>query len=437
MEIIKSLHDIPEIEIYGCDTDPLNVGSCWAKESFLAPPLSDKNFWPFLEKIVEKKKINLIYPTHDWFLHPFAKKKKISVARFMVPDEETVRITRSKELTYEYFKNIIPVPKVYKLRDVRKKDYPLFIKPEAGRGSERAFKIENKRGLQGLYRAIEKPILMAYLPGKEYTVDCICNLEGKLLVASIRERIKIIRGISAIAKIVENESIQKMAQKITENLKIKGSWFFQVRENKEGLPTLLEINTRIGGTLSLTRVAGVNIPYLAVLIFSGQKINRVPPPKVGITVTRYLNEEYLCPDFKNIRCIAWDLDDTLWYGRCLEDKIKPKPEIDYVLKELKKKGFILSVVSKSPHLIGLDKNKIKVVMRNNGISPEVFSEIIINDKRRSENLRRLTKKFKIRLNQIIYVDDSFTEREEVRKNSYGVWVFDSQFANELLNLHKG
>lgn len=295
VEIIKSLKDIPRVELFGLDTDPLNVGFCWVgpDNRTLAPPLASSEFFPFLEGFVRGKEIDIIYPTHDFFLLPFAECQQIGGARCIVPNAEAVRITRSKGLTYEYFKGIIRVPKVYEPGKVSGEDYPVFIKPKVGRGSEEAFRVESEKELEVLYSKIDDPVLMEYLPGKEYTVDCLCDLDGQLLVAVVRERIKIIRGISAIARVVENPEVQEMAAKIAQNLKLPGSWFFQAREDREGIPTLLEINARIGGTASLTRTAGVNIPWLTIRIFEGEKIREVPPPKIDLVVTRYFAEKYL------------------------------------------------------------------------------------------------------------------------------------------------
>ena len=87
-------------------------------------------------------------------------------------------------------------------------------------------------------------------------------------------------------------------------------------------------------------------------------------------------------------------------------------------------------------MIGLSENQIKEVIRHNGISPEVFSGIIINDRKKPDNLKKLAQKLKIKSNQIIYIDDSFSEREEVKWNMPDIWTFDSQFANELMNFKK-
>lgn len=432
VEIIKSLKNIPQVELYGCDTDLLNVGSCFVKESAIVPSLFDSRFDSSLEKLVKKWNIDLIYPTHDWFMTHFAEKSYIGKAKCMVPGEKEVAITLSKERTYEYFRKVLKIPKIYKINNIKNGNFPLFIKPKKGRGSEHAFKINNKTDLKYLYNIIEDPIIIEYLPGREYTVDCLCDMSGQLLSAVPRERIKILRGISAIAKTVQNDAIQEMALKISNNLKLPGSWFFQCKENAKGVPVLIEINSRIGGTLSLSRIAGVNIPWLSVLTYMNEKIEDVFPYRKDIIVTRYLKEKYISRDFDRVRCIIWDLDDTLWHGRMLEDNIELIPEIPYILQELKNKGFILSVISRNPHLSKMRNSQIIKILKKNNI-PDVFFHIIINNKPKSENIKVLCRKMKLKYNEIIYVDDSFSEKKEIISKLPDIWCFDSNCAEELLN----
>lgn len=434
LEICKSLADDPDLEIFGADTDPLNAGFCLLQHSVLTPSIEDKEFFTFLEKFIESKGIDLVFPTHDWFLMPFAERKKIGRADLVVPDIHTVGITGSKELTYRFLKDSIPVPKVYPTSDIPlSREFPLFVKPKRGRGSIQAFKVDNEAQLNLYLSVVEGPLLMEYLPGREYTVDCLCDLAGRLLVVSIRERIKIKGGISMIARIVENQEIQETAERIAEKLRFKGGWFFQVREDKSGVPRLLEINVRIAGTMCLSRMAGVNIPLLTAWLFLGKQIRYVPPPLTNMGVTRHLTEEYLWGNMRDIKCIIWDLDDTLWYGRLCEDEVRLKPHIICVLKELSERDLVLCAVSRNPHMVGIGRKKIVQLLKNTGID-DVFACIRVNDRPKSENIKEIASAMRVRLNQILYIDDAFSEREEVRQKASGVQVLDASNYRELLRI---
>lgn len=112
---------------------------------------------------------------------------------------------------------------------------------------------------------------------------------------------------------------------------------------------------------------------------------------------------------KKIKCVAWDLDNTLWNGVLIEGKISLNKEIVKIIKELDSKGIVNSIVSKN----NFDEayNKIKYY----GLD-EYFVMPHINWIPKSVNIKDLAKKMNIGIDTIAFVDDSPFELEEVREN---------------------
>mgnify|MGYP003377679593 FL=1 len=53
---------------------------------------------------------------------------------------------------------------------------------------------------------------------------------------------------------------------------------------------------------------------------------------------------------KKIKCLVWDLDNTLWNGTLLEnDDVKLKDGIKDIIKELDRRGILLSIASKNEY----------------------------------------------------------------------------------------
>ncbi len=53
-------------------------------------------------------------------------------------------------------------------------------------------------------------------------------------------------------------------------------------------------------------------------------------------------------DTRKIKCVVWDLDNTLWKGTLVEgDEVALHPGIEELLKYLDQRGILLSVVSKN------------------------------------------------------------------------------------------
>jgi len=290
---IKMLKRDKKIRVISADADRLSPGLYLSHKGYVVPRFNDSGFFPSVMKIIEKEKINLIIPALDTILLDFSEKKKeferIGV-KVMVSSPETIMITRDKWKTYNALKGIVPVPRSF----LRKKDididFPLFIKPRHGSGSNFAYRVDSKEELDFFYKRIDKPIIQEYLGGKEYTVDCLADTEGKLIIAVPRERISTKAGISVKGKIVKNDQLEEMAKKISRRLNFSGPFFFQAKENDEGVPHLTEINARISGSMSFSSSAGPNLHVMAVKIFMGERITTKPKIKYGTYFTRYFEE---------------------------------------------------------------------------------------------------------------------------------------------------
>ena len=84
-------------------------------------------------------------------------------------------------------------------------------------------------------------LILEYLPGREYTIDCFTNRHGKLHFCNrARQRIRISNGISVSSKTVNNPKFIELAEKINKVLSFQGVWFFQVKENTDGEFVLME-----------------------------------------------------------------------------------------------------------------------------------------------------------------------------------------------------
>jgi len=292
---IKALKQDKTIKIISADVNKLAPGLFLSHKGYIIPPFDNRMFYSKLGKIIERENIDVIIPALDTILQEFSKRKKEFEnmgTKVLVSEPKTIEITRDKWKTYNELEKVIPVPKSFiKIEDINI-DYPLFIKPRSGSGSQWAYKVNSKKELDFFYDWIENPIIQEYLEGKEYTIDCLADMDGNLLLSIPRERIETKSGISIKGQIIRNEELKKMAKKVAQKLKFCGLFFFQAKEDKEGVPKLTEINARIAGTMCLSSFSGANIHSLAVRSCMGEKIE-IPTVKNGLYITRYWEEIYL------------------------------------------------------------------------------------------------------------------------------------------------
>ncbi|MEO0037579.1 MAG: hypothetical protein RIQ59_790, partial [Bacteroidota bacterium] len=272
------------------------------------PFVTDLDFIKSLKKIVSHNKIDAIYPATDLVLHVLKKNENELGCRIISSSLETTDICLSKSKTYEILKDIIQVPFVFSNLELINQ-YPVFLKPDVGYGSRGVLKAENEVEVKNHIIKYPNTIILEYLPGKEYTVDCFTNYLGELLFVGQRERKRITNGISVnTSSLPLNDLVKRIAVKINSTLEFNGAWFFQLKENYKGELVLLEIASRIAGSSSVYRMKGINFAILSLFNEFEQNVNIIEN-NFEIELDRALENKYQLNI--NFNHIYVDLDDTL------------------------------------------------------------------------------------------------------------------------------
>ncbi len=295
---IKSIRDLGQKHVItAIDCDALSVGFYLADRSYRVPFSVEDKFWPQVLKIIRKEKIDLILPTGDADIVHFSKNKKmlekLGVTVFM-SDFKSINYCQDKLKFYikgkkseisEYF------PKTSTNHtDI---DFPILCKPRKGSGSrgiklwESVDDVEDLSLIQNLHIS-DDYLFQEHLPGTEYTIDVLCDLNSNPLSIIPRERLQIKAGISSKGKIIKNEIIEEACKKICKLFEVKGPVCIQMKDDVNGIPKFVEMNPRLGGGTYFTTLSGVNFIEIILQIMKGEK------PKVNnhnlITVLRFYNE---------------------------------------------------------------------------------------------------------------------------------------------------
>jgi carbamoylphosphate synthase large subunit len=137
-----------------------------------------------------------------------------------------------------------------------------------------------RRGLAQLGE-FKKILVMEYLPGHEYSVDCVAD-KGRLITA-IPRRKSLLSGRGQT--IDQREDIIQSVTQLAADYQLNGFFNAQFRERKHGLG-LLEINARLSGGVAMACLAGPNLPYIGIAGFDrGFDKLSIPPIRNGIRVT--------------------------------------------------------------------------------------------------------------------------------------------------------
>jgi carbamoyl-phosphate synthase large subunit len=179
-----------------------------------------------------------------------------------------------------------------------------MAKPRYGKGSKGLLKIDNEKELKYVQTKRHKDnlIFQEYLPGTEYTIDVLSDLESEPIIAVPRIRLETKAGISTMGKIVKDENISDTCKSIAKCLKIRGPCCIQMKESKEGILKIVEVNPRMGGGTFFTTLAGANFPAMILDMVNGKKLKI---PKISeITIVRYFEEIVV----ENGRVMKYDLN---------------------------------------------------------------------------------------------------------------------------------
>ena len=114
-------------------------------------------------------------------------------------------------------------------------------------------------------------MVQEYLPGEEYSVDVFADQERQVRASVPRVRLKVDSGVAVAARTLRDAELQGMARAVAERIGLRFVANVQFRRDREGRPSLLEVNPRFPGTMPLTVRAGVNMPRLALAAVTGSE----------------------------------------------------------------------------------------------------------------------------------------------------------------------
>ncbi|MEH1906178.1 MAG: HAD-IIIC family phosphatase [Nostoc sp.] len=131
---------------------------------------------------------------------------------------------------------------------------------------------------------------------------------------------------------------------------------------------------------------------------------------------------------KPIKCVVWDLDNTLWHGVLLEDdRVDLRENIVEIIKTLDARGILQSIASKNDHNTAIAK------LQELGLS-EYFIYSQINWNSKVASIQEIAKLINIGLDAIAFIDDQPFELEEVHFSLTDVLCINVTKIEHLLDM---
>lgn len=325
--ILHCLQQEPSFHIIVADANPTATGRWLVPEFELVPKATEPNFVDTLLSICRKKNIHVLMPLVTKELIPLAQRIKefeLAGTKLLISSAASLEIANDKSKLYQFLQwRSIDVPAFRVVEtieqfetSIKELGYPgktVCFKPSVSNGS-RGFRIITAKLDEHHLLFNEKPnaafmslndarrvlasgpfpelLVSEYLPGEEYSVDCLCKGGEPILVVP-RLRKRMINGISVEGEFVKEETIIAYCSQIIHELQLHGNIGLQVKKSDSGKFLLLEINPRVQGTISAALGAGANLPALAVKQELGLAINPAElEVKWGVQFSRYWSEVF-------------------------------------------------------------------------------------------------------------------------------------------------
>lgn len=401
LEIRNALKDSKFIRLFGATSVPCHAEMVF-KNCDTLPYTDDPRFIDELNKVIIHNAIDYVYPAHDDALVKLTCRRDEIKAEIVTSAKTTVFVCRSKKRTYGYLKDAWYVPKTY-LNAVDVKNFPVFVKPDIGQGSNGAELVETRDRLYGIVNKGDY-VICEYLPGAEYTVDCFTDIHGVLRYVGQRTRERIRSGIAVRSRFVDtDEAVKRIAQDLNQRFGFNGAWFFQLKEDKYGDLKLLEVAPRIAGTMGLSRNIGVNLPLLTMYNMWEKDVEILKNGNAILLDRAFISRFDTGLQYDSVYV---DFDDTL-----VSDG-KVNPTLIAFLYQCRNNGKKLRLITKRRGAIEWY------------VDPYMFDEIIQvgKDEKKEDYVKPHS----------IFIDDSFSERKRVHEKC-GVPVFDVDAVESLMD----
>jgi carbamoyl-phosphate synthase large subunit len=263
------------------DINPLSPAVHVADRAYLVPLSDAPDYLDEIAEICTIERISLVVPTIDDELERFAKARDAFAAqgiRVAVSPPETCAICDDKRETCGYLRSHgIAAARSWRAGRVpADAPYPLFVKPRVGRGGVGAYRALDTKQLAFFTEYVSEAIVQEYLNGPEFTIDMLCDFDGRVLSVVPRERVVIRAGVIDRGRTSADRRLIDLAVETARALRFAGAVNLQCRV-VDGQPTIFEINPRFSGGISLTIAAGADFPRMLVDLAAGRTVR----PSIG------------------------------------------------------------------------------------------------------------------------------------------------------------
>ncbi len=264
------------------DVNPLSPAVHIADRAYRVPYAHEPDYLDVIREICLAHDVGLVIPTIDDELPRFSEEAAAFAAigaRVAISPVDTTSACNDKLMTCERLRAAgVSAARTLLPHAVREdtSPLPLFIKPRGGRGGVNAFRASTWDEVRFFATYVPDAVVQQFLDGPEFTIDMLCDFDGRPLVIVPRERVVVRAGVIDRGRTVFREDLIALALACARVFRFVGAVNIQCRDHA-GQPTVFEINPRFSGGIPLTIAAGADVPALLIDLALGRAVE----PRIG------------------------------------------------------------------------------------------------------------------------------------------------------------
>ena len=167
-----------------------------------------------------------------------------------------------------------------------------MVKPRQGSGARSIHPAADRAQKDFFVDYVDEPVMVQKLmDGPEFSIDILCDLDGRCLNAIPRTMLESRGGESIKGTVIDDREMVELGRDVVEALGVRGPATVQVFRDPEVGLGITDVNTRFGGAFPAPMYAalpGRTYPELIVRMARGERVEpHVGEFRAGTTFTRY------------------------------------------------------------------------------------------------------------------------------------------------------
>jgi carbamoyl-phosphate synthase large subunit len=275
--------------VIAADPNPLAPARYAAHVRAAPPRIDDPEYVPFLAEIVEEFGVRAVVPLTDLDIEVLARAPGLPA---FVPRPDVCQDTYDKYRAHLLLqRHGLPSPPTV-LPGEEPDTYPVIVKPREGSGARSIHPAADREQMEFFVRYVEEEVMVQrFMQGPEFSIDILCDLDGRCLNAIPRTMIESRGGESIKGTVIDDRELIELGRAVGEALPVRGPCTVQAFRDPEIGLGITDVNTRFGGAFPAPMFAalpGRTYPELIVRMARGERVDpHVGEFRSGHTFTRW------------------------------------------------------------------------------------------------------------------------------------------------------